>query len=603
MARRKHSRSRSHATAASASVPSNPGANGGFSLLGLDDSDLSELRSSGVRIPDLDSVNQAYETGSGPFQSSTGFNLTRGYGGQSNYAANQVSDSRGWLVWNTLDTRKETTRWDRMSLIADSRALVANSGLARVIGTLARMVGSQRPQATSSSTAWNKVAEDGFNFLAKSNLLSDTRRLYSFYRAQPLFEFLCLRDGEVFIILTESAGKRARFAIYEAHRCYGCPPGEEDPKFRWFDGIQLNAEGAAINYWFVDPDDNSKGTKLSAYNVIHYANRDGISPHGLPALTHAIIDLKDVVETRGFTKAGIKIAGLFGVSIESDATAQGPQRPTLSNLRNGQTPFAQTQGSNLPGQPAPASPATPSSNIPKYEEVFSQNGGNSVLGLDPGKKIAVVKDERPGPNQQAFEMNLLATIAIGLKVPPQMIYFIEKQTGPMTRLTISHMKGWIEDKQSNQQSYILDRFYSYAVAKDDKAGYLSGTPILDEETGEPIRLTSGEVSTVTRPNDWWCVQWQRPSSIASIDPGRDAATELKKYFAGLATLSSITEPEGIWWEDHVHQKEVEADYIITAAKRLAKKHDVPFDFAFALLRENPAGGNVITLESPPPPSN
>lgn len=604
MARRKQPRNRPRlsATAPAATVSAN-GRFPGASLFGLDDSDLDELQSSGVRIPDLNSVQSDFENSAGRFNSAafTGFSGGRHFG-TSNYAANQASDSRGWLAWNTLDTRKETTKWDRQSLIADSRALVANSGLARVLITLARMVGTQRPQAASSNPLWNKISEDSFNFLAKSPLLSDTRRLHSFYRAQPLFEFLCLRDGEVFIILTESPSKRARFAIYEAHRCTGCPPGEEDPSYNWHDGIQLNTEGAATHYFFTGPDgDPKKGTKLSSYNVIHYANRDGISPHGLPALTHAIITLKDVIETRGFTKAGIKIASMFGITLESDVNAGGPQRPAMGNLKNGETPFKQTQGQtgNNANQPAIGSPATEASNLPKYEEVFSGEGGRSVVNLPAGKKASTITDSRPGPNQQSFELNLLTDVAIGLNVPPQMIYFVEKQTGPMTRLTISQMRGWIENRQSNQQTYILDRFYVYAVAKDDKAGLLSGTAIYDEATGEQL-TTNGTPATISRPQNWYRVNWQRPSSLASIDPGRDAASELKKYFAGLATLSSITEPEGVWWEDHVDQRKTEAEYMIDAARDIEKKKGVPFDFAFSLIREQPAGGNVLTVETTAP---
>lgn len=575
----------------------------------LPDSLAAALAAAGIAAPTTLAESEANYAN--PQQYLGGFG--GGFNSGSNYSAAQPSQKRGYLQWNTLDPRKETTKWDRMQLMADSRSLCVNTGLARVLVTLAKRVGAQRPQAASSDRDWNKAAEASFNQLAKSHLSSDTRRLFNFYRLQPLLEFLALRDGEVFLVLTESASKRARYAIYEAHRCTGCPAGEEGPEYRWFDGIQLDAEGGAINYWFVDPDNNAKGTKLSAYNVIHHAYRDGTAPHGLPALTHAIIHLKDIIETSGYTKAALKVAAMFGVLIQQDKDKEGPQRPMLGAQQNGDSPFQTTLGTNPTGQPAPGTPALPTDNLPRYETLFQSNGaGNTVTQLDPGNTAVTLHDDRPGPDQRQFRFDLLAEVAIGLGLPPNYLYYLDKQTGPMTEQARNQADLWIRDRQENLRAFVLDRYYAYSVAKDDKAGYLTGATIDINNRGRVVTTQANSATTNTatlqRPINWYAVNWQRPAGLASNHEGRNLVAELNQYHAGLTTLAAIFEPEGLYWEEQVDQRKLEAIYQLDATEEiLAHAQTLPntaahltFDKALALIRCNPAAVNLTDPTSTTP---
>lgn len=506
------------------------------------------LAAAGVRVPTPQESEDTYTTRIGA--SIPGVLL-----GGGNFAAANPGTTRGQIVWNTLDTRKEVTKYERLEIIRMSRAMVANNGLARVLLTLSRHIGSQRPQSSSPSPEWNVAAEDTFETLADSHLLCDSRRINNFWRVQPLLEFLKLRDGEVFLILTETPGGRARFAIFEAHRCTGNPPEEDAMENRWFDGIQLDAQGGPINYWFADPEDRSKGTKVSAYNVIHLAHRDGVGPHGMPALTHAILDLLDIVETRGFTKQALKLAAMFGIVFETTSET-GPVRPAFSALQANRSPFDTTVASSTTAVPAPQD-----SNLPKYEQVLdTHGGGNTILRLQPGEKPTAIHDQRPSPDSRTFSFDLLAAVAIGLGVPPQFVYHLERQTGPMTEQTYNQACAWIDFEQDLLRDFFLTRFYTYALAKDDKLGLV------------PAK----------RPALWWRCTWQKPRGLRSIHAGRDGRLQLERLAAGTTTLSAILEAEGTWWEDHVDQQSTEADYIVTAAKGLAQKHADVLTFGEAL---------------------
>lgn len=530
---------------------------------------LDALRAAGIRIPSLEESQDAYV-------SRIGAAAVPAFIGNGNYAAANPGTTRGQIVWNTLDTRKEVTRYERLEIIRMSRAMVANNGLARVLLTLARHIGSQRPQASSPSPEWNSAAEDTFETLADSHLLCDTRRVFNFWRVQPLLEFLKLRDGEVFLILTESPGGRGRYAIYEAHRCTGSPPGEDAVENRWFDGIQLDAQGGPVSYWFIDPEDSSKGTKVSAYNVIHLAHRDGVGPHGMPALTHAILDLLDIVETRGFTKQTLKLAAMFGIVFETTADS-GPLRPAFSGLQANLSPFDTTSTPSSTAAPTPLD-----SNLPKYEEVMDvHGGGNTIVNLPPGKKPTAIHDQRPSPDSRTFSFDLLAAVAIGIGVPPQFVYHLEKQTGPMTEQTYNQACAWIDYEQDLLRDFFLTRFWTYSLAKDDKLGLIPAE----------------------RPDLWWRVTWQKPRGLRSIHAGRDGRLLLERLAAGTTTLSNILEAEGVWWEDHVDQQATEADYIVTAAKALAEKHPdvLTFSDALTFFRKLPDPQTPAPPASAPPP--
>lgn len=518
----------------------------------------------------------------------------------SNFSAARPSEGkRGTILWSTLDTDKESSPTDRWTLIAKSRALFWNTPIARVLVLLAKRVGSQRPQAATTDRVWNAACEEAFNTYAGSELSVDLRRQNSFFGVQPLMELLALRDGLCYVIFTKSKAGRAQFAIFEAHRCKGTPEGQQIGQNGWQDGIQLNENGAPINYWFVDPADATKGKLISAYFVHVHTYRLGMETNPLPALTPVILDIQDMIETKGFLKAKLKATSMFGVVITSDPAAPGPERPALGNLKNGQTPFRTTTGTPATGTPTADTATTPTDNGPRYEEIDTNQAGNSLVALAPGQKPETISDPHPSTEHRQFTMDLQAGVAIALNLPPNYLFYLDKTTGPMTEQQRNQADMWIKDRQDNMRRF-LNRFYAYAIACDEKANLLTGTEItLDIDTGRiaTSRSRNLQVVPLNRPINWWRVNWQRPAGLASNHEGRNLAVEVTRYQEGLTTLSAIFEEDGLYWEDQVLQREEETSFLLTSIDRLAQRHPnhTP-ELILQLMRK----GSTFPLPAPEP---
>lgn len=492
--------------------------------------------------------------------------------GGTNFAAAGASPARGYITWSTLDPRRELPSGERLTLIRDSRALCANDGIAGgIIGIIAQLVGVQRPQLASEDEAWNATAEKALHFEWRSPLISDRRGIWSAYAVQPRLLELMLRDGEVFVILTKTDTGRAAFQIIEAHRCTGGPwlnGGAFDSlsmgsEAEWFDGIRLNRDGKAVAYWFADPDRTWSGMSgtgaaggqiVPAANVIHIANRNGTGPHGVPALARAIINLKDRIETRAYTKAAMKIAAMMGLVITSD-NENTMQRPMAGGLKYAPEPGADGT------MPADAwSTADPTSSRPTMEQLFASTSGAAVVqSLEPGQEAKVLADDRPSPNMLEFHRQLLEDMATGLGFPADFIRQ-EKMTGPGQRYAIRRVQERINELREHIRTFFLDRYLAYSLAVADKNGFVSGTVHRDDVTGRR--------TTVRMPaEDWFAATWQTNADL-TIDVGRDGNLELKQLAEGITTRSEIASSAGWNWDDVLRQKTREGRKLMLAARQM-----------------------------------
>jgi hypothetical protein len=449
-----------------------------------------------------------------------------GIGGGNGFIATQESPSRGRMVTFQEDTRKQLTPWARTILILKSRTLAENYGPAKSIWNLAELIGSLKPQANSGDDAWNELAEARFDMIANSPLSFDRAGKRNFYTWQPFSNFRRFIDGDFFSILTETEAGTAAIAGREGHQCGG---GDGDG---WVDGILADSNGRTLKYNFRALD-GGKNYTLDPPAVHHHATWNTLGgPRGTPCLAAAINDMHDAMETKGFVKQGIKIAALMGLTRRAD------------NSISGMPPG--NYGAGAPVDSDNFTPAgagygtTPAQKRLTFEDVFS-GGLLSSVPLD------TIHDDRPHPNAEEFQKRLMREFCIGMGVPPEIMLFMDNPGGAEIRTHLEIFDRFIKAQHRNYLLPFCQRFWTYCMAKEIKAG----------------RLPSPK-------GDFWRVRWAPPKSITA-DLGKMGNLMIELRRAGLTTDAAHYEAMGLDYESEIDQ--VAKEFALRMAKE--KQYGLP----------------------------
>lgn len=449
-----------------------------------------------------------------------------GWSGQSGYIATQESPARGRMVTLDLDTRRQLTPWARLTLILKSRTLVENYGPAKALRNLAALIGSLKPQANSGDPAWDALAEKRFNEIANSPLIFDAAGKRTFATWQTFTTFRRFTDGDIFSILTETTTGAARIAGREAHQCHG-----GDDKFN--DGIRTDANGFPLAYNF-RTFDGGKDYILQPPAIHHHAEWSTLGgTRGTPVLAHAINDMHDALEIKGFVKRAIKTAALMGLTRRAD-TSTGGMPPGVYGAA------APIQSDNFAPPGAGSGTITTPQRV-TFEDVFD-SGILSSVPLD------VVHDDRPHPNAEEFQKRLLRECAIGLGVPPALLFFMDEPGGAEIRTHLEIFARFIVDQHANHLLPFCQRFWTYAIAKEMKNGTLPA----------PSK------------GDWWRVRWCPPKNITA-DLGKMGNLLIALRKACLTTYAAHYEALGLNYEDELEQCAREARLMLD----LEAKYQLP----------------------------
>lgn len=445
----------------------------------------------------------------------------------SPYIATQESPARGQMWTFGSDTRKQLTPWARMTLILKSRTLVENYGPAKALWNLSALIGSLKPQANSGDRAWDAIAEKRFNEIANSPLSFDAAGKRTFQTWQTFATFRRFTDGDVFSILTESKSGSARIAGREAHQCM---TGKDD---RFSDGVLADANGFAIAYNFRNPADD-KDYVLGPQAVHHHATWTTLgATRGTPILAHAINDMHDALEIKGFVKRAIKTASMMGLTRRADTS------------QNGMPPISYGAASPVDSdnfRPAGAGyGTTPAEKRLSFEDVFD-------AGILSSVPLDVIHDDRPHPNSEEFQRRLMRECAIGLGVPPELLFFMDNPGGAEIRTHIEIFARFIADQHANFLLPFCQRFWTYCIAKEIKNGNIPAP----------------------QSGDFWKVRWSPPKNITA-DLGRTGYLMIALRKAYMTSFASHYESLGMDYEDELDQCAKEARMLID----LENKYELP----------------------------
>lgn len=418
---------------------------------------------------------------------------------------------------------KEITQRDRRQLESDSAKLYWNLGPAKGMIDDKAMYSVGRawlPLFKGEDKEWGKMAREWL--LDQWYPLADISG-HDFQTHLYLASVSIDRDGGVFPVLTEyDTGFPAVQSLPSRMIC--SEDGEEMVKsgpyrgLKIYDGVIVNKTGTPVAY----------KVKVSDEKWEYYSTRDMGNLYdpvqvdqlrGLPAFTHAILDLKNLRQVQEYEMLASALASSIGLIEHNE---QGMADPT--DPMNALAP-KQVFGS----QPSGPNPVN-------TQEMFG--GMIKYFRANSGSKIDTFKNDRPGDAWQKLQDRLIRNAATGASWPYEMVWDISALGGANTRLIIAKAQRSIEDRQDLLRPY-AKRAVGYAIAKAVKLGILPAS------------------------EDWWKWGFTLPARITA-DYGREQQADREDYFAGLRSMTSILGEEGVDIDDHISQLREEREKLAAA---------------------------------------
>lgn len=416
-----------------------------------------------------------------------------------------------WAAWNIPPARKATR------------------DLARWVGAV-RMIPATNDEAFNDAVLewWTETYEkrpgnyDASGKFTASGFL--TNALFSVFRDGDLLAIHATApDGSPTVVSVESA--------LIANPSNGAP-GE------WTDGVKLGPHYVHQAYHVRSEADwltsEGPGQLIPAYMAHLFANFETHSAtRGTPSLIHAINQLVDYREIDNALRRILKTHQLVGFAFERDSTATSGDLPPVSG---------KMVRENLAGRgtQTTASTAAPSEIPRNVNQVFDSG---EVMNLPAGVKIKTINDGRDFPAQAALKEDIYHQIAMGLGVPVELLFMIDKLKGPGVRFVMQQAQEWRE--------YWLDQQVKFL-------------------TVDYVRRVEWAIRTkqVPRPKDpkWWRHTVNYPRAV-TIDAGRDAAAQDRRLKSGLTNWKTEYGEQGQQWKQEVKQRVTELKEALAECER------------------------------------
>lgn len=464
--------------------------------------------------------------------------LLPSYGGGLGFSAAGQSANRGFIVFPTLDTRREISTYSRTEMLKKSRWLYNNVGFAkRTVSGISRMLGALHPDPICKDAEWKKMALSYFWTIAGSPYLFSKSGKYTFGSYQRFLTRRWLIDGDSLSVLSTGPGGDTQVAAYEAHQIRQTDQQTADN--RWYDGVQIDRWGRLKNVSVYDPE-------TDAFSVIPerlchlsaYWERSG-QPRGVTPFHAAITRILDVREVTGDMMASIKRAGLVGFYLHADK--QGTTMLGEDGLAGGlQEHLRDIASGVLANAEGTADEATPAKKKVKIEDITAGSVIPEFAGFEP----KVLHDSRPAQEQMNLLNWFIREATLSLDYHPEVLWDLASLNGNTSRLA----KEDAESANSHYRAEILQPFcqrYWFALIGGAIArGVLP--PPANGERWDQVRWVGNKKLTIDRGNE-----------------GRLALDERRQ--PGMRTLSTHFGEQQLNWESQADQWMDEIDYFIQSA--------------------------------------
>ena len=400
------------------------------------------------------------------------------------------------------DTRTDVSNQSRKQVLGLARYWFYNSPVVR--GAIDCMVRNSigpgiKMQSRTSDEGWNKATEDWLDNWGRA---CDIRGLLDWNTIQQIATRTCLRDNEVFILLTDNGDGWPMLQMVEAHRCE--TPDYLQGEKRVIDGVRVNAQGRPLSY-YINTGDADKYSEIQAPDLIVLAERDRADElRSLSRLVTCLNLIQDREEILSNTMVSVKRSSAIGLALEGEGSAGffGPESTNAEGITT--------------------------------DRVF---GSGAIWNVPNGRKIREIKDDRPSPNLTEFMDQFLRAVASGLGLPYEYLWKADL-SGPSQRFVLAQAQRRFDEISQTVINQLVSRVRLWALAKAIKRGDLTPPRGMDQ---------------------WWKAVYHSPRKT-TIDAGRDSMADREDIKMGIRTLADIAAERGDDWQEIIDQRKVEKAY-------------------------------------------
>lgn len=328
------------------------------------------------------------------------------------------------------------------------------------------------------------------------------------------------RDGDTFTLYSESRDGYPQFQAIPWHAVGSRDNGatiESGPYrgLRSYNGV-IFSRGRPVGYnvFGEDQSDAEQDQQISARSMDYLSEPRSVDQvRGFPAVTSALIDLRDLTTVQQYMREASKLCASIGM-IEHNEMGMGDPNDPAFQLMNAEIP---RQPSQLVG-----------------EEIMG--GSVRYFRAGSGSKVEQMEQVQPSDAQERLMDRLMRNCLHGCGMPYEFFWDPSKLSGPAVRQVITKVNRSVSDRQTLLRA-VARRRVGYAISKAIKLG------ILDPYPGNDL---GGSLK--------W--EFLYPPTL-TIDQGYANGDAREAYKLGMRTLTDILAESGRTVEQLLDEREAE----------------------------------------------
>ena len=431
-----------------------------------------------------------------------------------------------------IDTLVPSHDWK--AVLSASRKLFMNMGIvkAAVVQKAAYSVGrAWNPIFKGKNKKWgDKITDWLINDFYP--ICSVRGSMYDFKSELYVDSISVDRDGDFFILLTESKEGFPQFQRIGAHRIgqrYSSSDKVDKGPYRGLricNGVIFNKIGRPVAYRVLG-ETMEEDEDISSRDLIHVFDPNWHEQgRGLPSGTHALDELISSLKSHEYEQMAQLMLSCYGIIEHNEYGMPDPSDP-----RNLATADGAIDGTGVTTQ-------TQLGGLIKY---FKANTGG---------KLESIKQDRPGNVWESFQDRIARSYITGMNWSYSFVWKAGELNGTNQRAELEKVKRSIEDRQDLQRLY-SKKLITFAIAKAVKLGMFQP----DEE--------------------WYKWDFTMPPKI-SIDRG-DEKIQVDSWRAGSKNLTEILSERGRTFDEHTRERAVEVAKRKLIKKEVEEEYDVSID--------------------------
>lgn len=427
-------------------------------------------------------------------------------------ASDRYSRATPWTPDFTRDLDDLFTQTDWRATVSQSRVIFSNFGaprgaiFQRAEGTVGR---AWEPEFKGKDQEFGAAAKDWLT--SWFNVCDIAGSLFPFKQGIRLSSIALDRDGDIFVLLTETKGGYPQIQYIPAHRVGTRPSSARDhvllvSKYRGnkiVNGVVTNKAGSPIAYCVLG-DDASRDEYISTRDMVHIADCNWHNQtRGIPCLSHAIREMRQA-------KTSAEWELMAQLMVSSHALIE----------------YNETGGIDLDD---PSVSLTGNIGDDDRLAVQSYSGGMvRHFKSNSGSKLESIDHSRPGDMWESFQDRIIREALAGIPWPMELVWKSENVTGTSIRNIQARARASVEMRQDVLRKP-AQRIIAWAVAKAIKLGLLPSS------------------------DDWWRWDFTMPPKL-SIDPKNDSRQQIEEYKLGAQNMTQLLQERGKTYSEHIRER-------------------------------------------------